>query len=69
MQHEITVIFYVVYFQAGPPGIPRPSRLELEDAHQMGRRLSDVGEASSLCSLGKKQSEDASPTPLADGAF
>jgi hypothetical protein len=30
---------------------------------KMGRRLSDVSEASSLCPLGKKQSEDASPTP------
>ena len=31
---------------------------------KMGRRLRDVSEASSLCPLGKKQSEDASPTPL-----
>ena len=31
-------------------------------AFKMGRRQGGVGEASSLCSLRKKQSEDASPT-------
>jgi hypothetical protein len=37
---------------------------------KMGRRLCDVGKASSLCALGKKQSEDASPTaPLPTAHF
>jgi hypothetical protein len=31
---------------------------------RMGRRLSDVSEASSLCPLGKKQSWDALPVAL-----
>ena len=30
---------------------------------KMGRRPCDVGEAPSLCTLGKRQSWDASPTP------
>jgi hypothetical protein len=32
------------------------------DAIKMSRRQGDVGEASSLCFFGRRQSEDASPT-------
>ena len=44
---------------------PRPGGLRLK----MGRRLRDVGEASSLCSVGKKQSETLRLPRLAGGPF
>src|SRR5271165_3505316 len=34
-----------------------------EGCDEKGRRPCDAGEASSLCTLGKKQSGDVSPTP------
>ena len=45
-------------------GTPKNSQLTPAQrvAMKMGRRPCDVSEASSLCTLGKKQSGDASPT-------